>query len=128
MGSLRIGLILATLPTIAGAGVCDTQYPDWDGTPATMLSEALAQFTSPLALILLVASALALRFRSQWGGLAVTLLWAGLVSMIAFFDPGGTRTQAMTEGCVGPATLFIAAVTAICTGIILYTAPRQRRD
>ena len=129
MGPVRGGLILAPLlPAAAAAAVCETERPGWDGTPATGLGEALAQFTSPLALVLLVASALALRRRSQWGGLAVTLLWAALVSVVAFVDPGGRRALAMAEGCIGSPTLFIAAVAAICSGIILYTAPRPRRD
>lgn len=117
--------MLTALPGMAQAEVCSTLRPDWDGTPASALSEAFMLTASPLTLLLIGLTFLALRFRSQWGGVAVVVLWTGLVSIITMLDPTGTRTPAMAEGCIGSPTLFIAAVTAICVATIIYTAPRS---
>ncbi len=130
MGSLRRGLTCATLLFWASpvlAEVCDTDRPDWNGTPVTMTEEALALLLSPAGLILLAGTILALRFRSQWGGLIVVVLWSGFVSLIALADPTGTRALALQEGCIGSPALFIALVIAICAGTILYTAPLPGR-
>jgi len=111
-GLIRAALLAASLPNAAwaqGAQVCDQQRPGWDGTPVSGLDEALQLMASPLSLIAIGATLLALRFRSQWGGVAVVVLWTGLVSMITMFEP----------------TLFIAAVAAICVATIIYTAPRS---
>ena len=127
-GLIRAALLAASLPNAAwaqGAQVCDQQRPGWDGTPVSGLDEALQLMASPLSLIAIGATLLALRFRSQWGGVAVVVLWTGLVSMITMFDPTGTRTPGMAEGCIGTPTLFIAAVAAICVATIIYTAPRS---
>lgn len=123
---------LATLaciiaPMSAMAEVCDKERPNWDGLPISGFAEALTQFSSPAALFLLAASALAIRFRNQWAALAVMLLWTGLISIITMIDPSGVNAAARAEGCAGSATLFIVAVTAICVGMILYTAPRTAR-
>ncbi len=126
MRPLARGLPLAALPTPALAEVCDTIRPGWDGTPVTALGEALALLTSVPALALLVATALAFRFRSQWGGLLVVLLWAGYGALLTMAD-SGARAAAMAEGCVGSPTLFLGATAAICVAMILYTAPLKSR-
>lgn len=131
MGPVRgtLTLLAALLPGPALARACDTLRPGWDGTPSTALAEALHLFASPAALLLLAATAIVLRFRSQWGGVAVCVGWSLLVSAVTFFDlTGGQRAAAMAEGCIGRPTLFIAAVAAICVATILYTAPRPARD
>jgi len=117
--------MLATLPGPALAEVCSTQRPNWDGTPVTALGEALQLASSPITLILIIATLLVLRLRSQWGGVAVVVLWTGLTSMLTMIDPTGARAPGMAEGCIGSPTLFIAVVAAICVATILYTAPRN---
>lgn len=117
---------LALLAAPAMAEVCDKERPGWDGTPVTAFGEILALFLSPAGLILLAASIVALRFRSQWIGLATIILWTGLITLITMADPTGIRPLAMAEGCVGSPALFIAVVAAICVAIVLYTRPRPR--
>ncbi len=92
-----------------------------------MVDEAIALFSSPFALVLLVASALCLRFKSQWGGVVVVVLWTALISLITFADAGG-RAAGVAEGCIGSPTLFIAIVAAISVIVILYTVPRTPKD
>ena len=128
MGSLRGGLILSLLASPAWAEVCDKERPLWDGTQATAVSEAIALFGSPLGLILLLITAIAIRFRSAWGGLAATVGWTVFVSITVASDPTGITESAIREGCIGPPTLFIALSIAICIATILYTAPRRPGD
>ncbi|PTX54879.1 hypothetical protein C8N43_3702 [Litoreibacter ponti] len=111
----------------AWAEVCDKARPSWDGAPVSALQEAVFLFSTVPALILVMASALVLRFRSQWGGLVVVLLWTGLVTMLTMVDPSGLDELAVTEGCVGSPALFISVVAAICVAIVLYTLPRETR-
>lgn len=123
---------LTLLPGRAFAGACATERPGWTpGTPSTEWTEALYHFSSVPAIALILATALAIRLRSQWGGLAVTVLWSALVALIVWGrfgdDPAGLRKSAIEEGCLGSPTLFIAAVTAICIATILYTAPSGRQ-
>ena len=129
MGSVRRGLILACLPLPAWAGACDTLRPDWDSVPVSSWIEAVNLFASPLSLILLLATAVVLRFRSPWGGLMVCLAWSFVVSALAFLGLGGEqRTTAMAEGCIGPPTVYIAAVAALCVITVLYTGKPGERD
>lgn len=129
MGPVRGGLIATLLPGAAWAEVCDKVRPGWDGTPVTMVGEALVQFMTIPSLALLLASAIAIRFRSQWGAAAVVVLWTIWVSVVAFLDTtGGIRDAAIIEGCIGAPVLFIVAVAAICTGMIIYTFPPPRRE
>ncbi|WP_094020245.1 hypothetical protein [Maliponia aquimaris] len=125
-----IALALTVLaPTSALAEACAQARPGWDGTPADALSETLYLASSLPSVVLIVATALALRFRSKWGGLAVVCGWSILISLLVFdSDPTGVRQMATNEGCIGSPTLFIALVAAICTGTILYTAPTERRS
>lgn len=131
MGSFRGGLTLALLPTPALAEVCDKERPLWTpGAPATALDEMIALFSSPAALVLLALSVAVVLRRSQWGALTLVVLWTLLSSALAFDlapDPTGIREMAVAEGCIGPPTLFLAAVTAICVAMILYTNPRPAR-
>lgn len=128
MGSLRRGLTLALLvPTAAMAEVCDKTRPNWDGTPVSAIQEALFLIATPAALLLTFLSLLAIRFRHQWGALAIVVLWTLLISFIAMGNPTGVRPSEIAEGCVGSPTLFIGLVAAICGGMIFYTTPRQDR-
>ncbi|MFK7877386.1 MAG: hypothetical protein AB8B71_16690 [Paracoccaceae bacterium] len=119
--------LLCAAPTLSSASNCAETHPDWTGTPVTALQELIALAASPASLILLAITLIAVRFRSQIGGLIAVILWSGLVALITYYDPSGTRTLARVEGCVGSPALFIAAVTAICVGIALYTAPLEKR-
>lgn len=109
------------------ADACAQARPDWDGLPISAFSEAITLFTSPLGIVLILATAIAIRIRSQWGGLVIVLGWTSYVTLITMLDPTGLRDLAQVEGCVGSPTLFILCVTAICGGIIIYTAPRKTR-
>lgn len=113
------------LPGSALAETCALQRPNWDGGPVSAIEEAIQLTSSPITLILIVLTLLVFRFRSQWGGVAIVVLWTILVSIITMMDPTGTRAPGMAEGCIGSPTLFIAAVAAICVATILYTAPRN---
>lgn len=125
MGPVRRGLTLAALPGAALADTCAVQRPDWDGTPMSSVGEAVHLASSPITLILIAMTLLVIRFRSQWGGVAIVVLWTILVSMLTMLDPTGLRAPGMAEGCIGSPSLFIAAVAAICVATILYTAPRK---
>ena len=131
-GPLRRGVapfMALVWPTSALAQACEQTRPDWDGTPANAITEALFLASSLPSVVLIVATALALRFRSKWGGLAVVSGWSILISLRVFDrDLAGIRQMATIEGCIGSPTLFIALVTAICIGTILYTAPMDRRS
>ena len=120
-------------PSLARADVCDKERPFWDPEtgPATALDEALHFAASPLTIALLVATALAVRFKSAWGGLAVVCGWSGLVGLITFapsMDLASIRHAAIEEGCIGSPALFIALVAAISVATIIYTSPRSARD
>ncbi|WP_299048443.1 hypothetical protein [uncultured Tateyamaria sp.] len=123
-----IGITATLFSTPALAEVCDKVRPLWQpGTQATALTEALHFFATPLGLILVALSAVAIARRWQWVGLATILGWTGLVSLVALgasIDPTSVHALAVAEGCVGPPTLFIVAVAAICVGIVLWTKPR----
>jgi hypothetical protein len=122
--------MLSIGPGTAEAAVCETLRPGWvEGSEATALDEALHQFSSAPALGLLAATLVAVRFRSAWGGLAVTVFWS-LHTYMLVFAPGraATRQAAAADGCVASPALFIAAVTAICIATILYTAPSDGRS
>ena len=117
--------MLALIPGAASAEVCDKVRPFWTpGTDATAWTELVALMAAPPSLVLLLLSAIAIRFRHEWGALGVVVLWTAWVSLVAFYGTDGeVQTMATEEGCIGPPTLFIAAVAAICVGMILYVAP-----
>ncbi|MEO0390426.1 MAG: hypothetical protein AAF218_05740, partial [Pseudomonadota bacterium] len=75
-------------------------------------------------LFLLISTIAALRFRSQWGGVAVVVGWTAFATLLTMADPTGMRADAQAEGCIGSASLFIALAAAISVGTIFYTAPR----
>ena len=115
------------MPLPAWAQVCAEAAPGWDGVPVTVLGEAATQMTSPLAILLLCATALALRLRNSTFALICVLGWTGLVSLVVFVDPTGTQAAAIAEGCRARPTLFILAVAAICIATVLYTNRRTTR-
>ena len=134
MGSLRrrrlITLFCLAGSPVSAAGVCDTARPEWDGQPMTGWGEMIVLLSAPPALALLILTAIALRMRNQWMGLAVVVFWTILATLMTSQSGEVPRASAMIEGCIGSPTLFFAAVTAICAGTILYTAPSlgRRRD
>lgn len=119
--------MLALLPGAARAEVCDKERPNWDGIPENGIGEAIALFSTGPSLILLLCSALVIRQCHAWGALGVAVLWTAFASVLAFVSPDDIKLQAIAEGCIGSPTLFIGVVTAICVGMILYTAPRSER-
>ena len=132
MGSIRRRLILAAtlvLPSPAFAATCAELRPNWDGTPVSTWGELLVLMQSPLAIFMLIASALAVRFRSEKGGLAVVVGWSIATYLVTGWgraDPD--RMAAMAEGCTGSPAMFIAVAAIISIGVVLYTAPLPRRD
>lgn len=129
MGPLRRGLIstailLGTAPLAAYAqtSVCSSLRPNWEaGTTATVVDELVALMSTPPSLILLVATALVVRLRHQWGALVVVLAWTVWMSTLTLGTPAPLTLQAMAEGCIGSSSLFITTVIALCVATILYT-------
>ena len=116
------------LPSAAVAEVCNKVRPFVGADePGTVFTEAVSLMGTPPSLILLVLTALAIRFRWQWISLGVVVLWSIWLSLIAMSAPDATMLQAIEEGCVGEPTLFIGLVAAICGGMMLYTAPRKAK-
>ncbi|MEM6409522.1 MAG: hypothetical protein AAF700_14050, partial [Pseudomonadota bacterium] len=123
-----ISLIATLTPTAAWSQSCADVRPSWEpGTPVTAWAEAIQLFSAPPALALIIASAIAIRTRSQWGALLTVLLWTGLIALVTFASERLYGSLTIAEGCIGSPALFIAAVTAICTAMILYTLPRETR-
>lgn len=125
--------LVVAMATPALAGVCEAERPFWSpGSPATALDEFVHLALSPASIILLLLTAIVVRFRNQWGGLAVLVLWSLLVSVLAFGWGPQSRADvlqsARLEGCIGSPVLFIGLVAVICLAMILYTTPQQRRD
>ena len=130
---LASGVVFLSTTAPAFASICETERPLWTpGSPATALDEFYHLAMSPASLLLLALTILAVRFRSQWGGLIVVVLWSLLVSMLAFGWGPQSHVEALQaarlEGCAGSPALFIGLVAAICLAMILYTTPPQRRD
>ena len=121
-GGVTSGLVLLASP--ARAEVCVKQRPEWDGMPVGVIEEAVLLALSPAALVLLAASMIVIRYKSQWGALVVVLLWTGLLSLLTMLDPTGMRPAAQAEGCIGSPALFIGLIIALCAGMVVYTAPR----
>lgn len=115
-------MILSLLPGVAWAQDCAVQRPGWDGAAVSAVQEALFLASSPAALVLLLGTVAAVRFKSQWGSLAVVLGWTAFVTFLTMLAPA-SRKLAMAEGCVGSPALFIGIIAAICVGTIFYTAP-----
>lgn len=113
---------MSLLPGVASAQDCAVQRPGWDGMPVGPVQEAVFLASSPAALVLLLGTVAALRFKSQWGSLAAVLGWTAFVTFLTMLAPA-SRELAMAEGCVGSPALFIGIIAAICVGIIFYTAP-----
>ena len=131
MGPVRrrlIALPALMAPAPAMAEVCDKVRPLWSpGSPATGFDELIGLMATPPSLALLVLSAIAVRFRHQWGALAVVVAWSAWVSVVALSAPDPIRQAAIAEGCIGSPILFILCVAAICGGMILYTTRRTER-
>ncbi|MGJ8586773.1 MAG: hypothetical protein ACSHXW_01350 [Yoonia sp.] len=130
MGPIRRRLIWGAAfltPLPAWAEVCSLQRPNWDGVPVTALGEFLFLLQTPIVLILIIATALAVRFRSEWGGLAVVVGWS-LSTFLAtgWGSNGEARALAINEGCIGNSTLFVLFAALVCIGVVLYTAPLKR--
>lgn len=132
MGPVRRRLITAAAllgPAPAWADACTTVRPGWDGAEVTALGELLVMFQTPLVLILVLASALAVRLRHELGGVAVVVGWSIATYMVTGWgNSDGLRQAAMAEGCVGSPALFITVAVAIGIGVVLYTAPKARRS
>ncbi|MEM6375246.1 MAG: hypothetical protein AAF686_03345 [Pseudomonadota bacterium] len=124
MGSFRSGLIVGAILVLAGpadAAVCQDFRPDWNGETVGAWDEMLALLSMPISLILLIATAFAIRFRSPWLALCVFVGWSFAVASVTFFDPtGGIRANAALEGCVGSPSLYIAVVLSLCAGMMIY--------
>ena len=120
--------MLALLPGPALAEVCDKVRPFWEpGSPATAWDEFLGLMATPPSLILLLLSAVAVRFGQQLAVLLAVVGWSFWVSYVALSTPDQVRLDAIAEGCIGSPTLFILAVAAICGAMILYTSRRDAR-
>lgn len=121
MGPLRGGLILSLLASPAFAEVCDKERPDWDGIPATQVSEAIYLFTRPISLFLLAALATSVIVRHALGTAIAVLLWGFYITALVWPDATGITASALREGCQAPPSLFIAIASALCVAAVLFT-------
>lgn len=119
MGPLRGGLILSLPASPALAEVCDKERPDWDGTPATQMSEALYLFTQPISLFLLAALATAVIARHAMGTAVAALLWGFYITALVW--PDTIAQAAIREGCQAAPSLYIAIASALCVAAVLFT-------
>lgn len=130
MGPIRRRLIWSTAllwPAPLWAEACAVQRPNWNGESVTALGELLFLLQSPIVLILIVATALAVRFRSEWGGLVVVVGWSISTFLVTGWGANGAaRSAGLAEGCIGNPSLFIAVAATVCIGVVLYTAPLKR--
>jgi len=132
MGPLRRRLTAAALLIVAAgpaaADTCARMRPGWNGEPVSVFGEFVFLAQSPIVLVLILLTAVALRFRSEWGGLAVVVGWSIATYLVTDWGRGNEmQTAAMEEGCVGSPALFIAVAAALCIGVVLYTAPIGKR-
>ncbi len=94
----------------------------------TAVGEMLFLAQTPMVLFLILATAVAVRFRSEWGGVAVVAGWSIATYIVTGWGSSdGLRNAAINEGCAGSPALFIAVAAAVCIGVVLYTAPLPRR-
>jgi hypothetical protein len=115
------------LPTPALAEVCSQERPSWDGLPVSALDEFLILMQTPIVLLLVLVTALVVRFRHEWGGLIVVVGWS--LSTYLVIDWAGTdavRNSAVAQGCIGNPSIFIVVAVMVCIGVVLYTAPLKR--
>jgi hypothetical protein len=120
-------VFLALLPAKTRAETCATLRPDWNGDPATQLSEAIGLFLSPAGLFLGAALAVAVLFRHPMGTCLVALLWSVFITFLVMPDASGQTAMARAEGCLASPTLFIGLSTAICALAVYYTFRRDPR-
>lgn len=93
----------------------------------TGMGEFLYFLQTPLVLLLVLATALAVRFRREWAGVAVVVGWSlGTFLLTGTGGSYGVMDLGRVEGCVGSPSIFIAVAVAVCIGVVLYTAPRRR--
>ena len=130
MGPIRRRLICGTAflgPTPALAEACGTLRPNWDGTSVSAVDELLTVMQTPIVLLLIVATALAVRFRNEWGGLLVVVGWSlSTYLVIGWGSINALRDAAILEGCIGNPSLFVGVAAMVCIGVVLYTAPLKR--
>lgn len=129
MGPIRRGLIwgvplLSASP--AAAEVCETIRAGWDGAPVTTIGEFLYLLQTPVVLVLIIATALAIRFRSEWGGLVVVVGWSLSTYIATGWGDGAIRAAGIDEGCIGNSSLFVVTAALVCICVVLYTAPLKR--
>ncbi|MCB5199624.1 hypothetical protein SAMN05428995_102348 [Loktanella sp. DSM 29012] len=119
-------LLLAFAPGPALAQVCAQMRPDWSGGPVSAMTEAIWLFSTAPTVALLIATGAAIWFRSTWAGAAAVVAWSGYIYLLS--SDVQILSQARAEGCIGPQTLSIGIVIAICVTTVLITAPRKPRS
>lgn len=124
---LSFAFLTALLASPARAEVCDKERPDWNGATATLLSEAITLFLSPIGLFLLGALVVAVLYRHAMGTAIVALIWSFFISIIIWPDPTGIREATIAEGCAAPPTLFIVASAVLCLSAVIYSHRGEKR-
>ena len=104
------------------------ENPGWDGVAVTPWGEAILLFSTLPALVLIVLTMLAIRFRHMWAGLIVVLLWSTLVTFLISLADDEVRNLAIDEGCRGDPVLFIGAAIVICIATLILTGPKRKPD
>lgn len=130
MGPIRRRLICAAAlfsPTYGFADACQIERPHWDGVPVSMIQEFLILMQTPIVWVLIIATAIVIKLRHEWGGLIVVIGWS--LSTYLAIDWAGTdpnKAAAINTGCIGNPSLYIIVAVATCIGVVLYTAPLKR--
>ena len=124
---ISLAALLAFGPTTVLAEACSVKRPNWiPGTPVSAVDEALALFFTTPSMLLLAATILAFRFKSQWIGLVTILLWSVLVSFQVLMPAEDAYATAFAEGCIGPSWLFVAIVIMLCAILVFRTSPNVK--
>lgn len=125
---MRAAFIIFNLavPAASYAAVCDKVRSLWSGVPLNMWQEAVIALAQPAMIVLVIATAFAIIYKSRIVCGILAFVWASLIPTALTRDLDDITFAASQEGCVGPLDLFIGICAAICM-VTLYTALRPRR-
>ena len=114
------------IATPAHAEVCDKERPNWDGSPVSLVDEAIALALGPTGLFFIGATAVAVLFRHSIGVGIACVMWAFYITAL-IMRGDDVFEQAVAEGCIGNPALFVGLVAAICLAAVLFTIRREKR-
>lgn len=128
------GLFPLTAFAQANPSVCANSRPNWDVSDGamTMIEETLYLLTTPGILALLIALAMALRFRNLWFTFTISLLSFVICYLfyVSWASPniGSVVERSIVEGCVGPPYGAMMVLTLIGTFAIFWQFYKTREQ